>query len=265
VHVRRNYVDPATGDPGKRIRWQTPDGSSGLGGIKVADLPLFGAHLLRGWRDEGSETVAVTEGEKAADSLVRRGIRAVGSVTGAAATPSEKSLAPLLKFALVVLWPDADPMGRRHMRRIAGTLLGLGHQNVQIIEWAKAPEKGDAADFRGGQSEIEELIKVAVKFQDGCVANTDQTHVISGQDLALAQGDILIADKFLAQNGQDVRYCPSRGWLIWNGLRWVWDERETRHEAGRTNDAQIISRGGRHRGPKDARRHSKAGSDLLAG
>jgi putative DNA primase/helicase len=41
-----------------------------------------------------------------------------------------------------------------------------------------------------------------------------------------AMGDILIAEKFLAQHRENVRWCPTRGWLIWDKRRWQWDDRE---------------------------------------
>ncbi len=41
-----------------------------------------------------------------------------------------------------------------------------------------------------------------------------------------AMGDILVADKFLDQHRENVRYCPMRGWLIWDKRRWQWDDRE---------------------------------------
>lgn len=45
-------------------------------------------------------------------------------------------------------------------------------------------------------------------------------------ELGVAQGDILIADKFLAQHRDNVLYCPTRGWLIYDKRRWRRDERE---------------------------------------
>jgi hypothetical protein len=84
--------------------------------------------------------VVVTEGEKAADALLRLGIAAAGIVTGAKATPSDDSLRPLLGRS-VVLWPDADDAddaGERHMTRIATRLVALV-VTPRIIWWADAP------------------------------------------------------------------------------------------------------------------------------
>ena len=67
----------------------------------------------------------MVEGEKARDALASRGILAVGTVTGARATPSTQVLRPLLDYE-VILWPDNDEDGRKHMERIARELNRLG-------------------------------------------------------------------------------------------------------------------------------------------
>lgn len=136
VHVR---VD--TADGGKRMWWVTPDGRRGLGGVRVEDLPLYAIERLSDARE-----VVLTEGEKAADALIGVGIPAVGTVTGAHSTPSAESLRPLVG-RVVVLWPDADDVGRDHMARIAARLADLGARDIYVVEWADAPVGGDAADF----------------------------------------------------------------------------------------------------------------------
>ncbi len=69
THVRLD------GPSGKRMHWRDPDGRKGLGGIPLADAPLYGIHRLEGpW-------VIVTEGEKAAQALMDAGHPAVGTVT----------------------------------------------------------------------------------------------------------------------------------------------------------------------------------------
>jgi hypothetical protein len=137
IHERINSPDGS-----KRFIWRQPDGASGLGGLPIAELPLYGIHLLN-----GRATVVVTEGEKSADSLITAGLQAVGTVTGAAATPGRATLADLTGRD-VVLWPDADEVGRKHMERIALGLVGIA-ASVRRIDWPDAPEHGDAADYPG--------------------------------------------------------------------------------------------------------------------
>ena len=71
----------------------------------------------------------------------------LGSVTGAAKTPSPQAL-EVLRGRTVILWPDADSAGREHMDRIAAALQGVASE-VRIFEWEGAPAKGDAADHPG--------------------------------------------------------------------------------------------------------------------
>jgi hypothetical protein len=70
-------------------RWEQPDGTRGLGGMALADLPLYGIDRI----DGSASTVVVTEGEKCADALWAASVPAVGTTTGAAETPGPEALA----------------------------------------------------------------------------------------------------------------------------------------------------------------------------
>ena len=139
VHVRRDLLDGP-----KAMHWERPDGSLGLGGRPVSALPLFGSERLAAPPD-GARGI-VCEGGKAADALNQRGVLSVGTVGGAASTPGDDALHPLSRLS-PVLWPDADPPGREHMARIGDALARLGCQDVRIVIWPDAPDKGDAADY----------------------------------------------------------------------------------------------------------------------
>jgi putative DNA primase/helicase len=150
VHVRRDLSDGS-----KRISWER-DGLAGLSGLRAASLPLYGIEYLR---DAGpTDAVIVTEGEKAADALRARGFLALGTVTGAEGVPGDDTLRPLVGRS-VILWPDADEPGQKHMRRIAERLATLGHGDVRMINWPDAPRGGDAADFRGSDDDLAALIQ----------------------------------------------------------------------------------------------------------
>jgi hypothetical protein len=145
---------------GKSLWWTLPGGAKGLGGLRAADLPLYGVDRL-----DGAGEVIVVEGEKACEALRALGIPAVGTVTGASGTPGDDALRPLLG-RVVYLWPDADEPGRGHMARIARRLLALGAapEQVRLIEWPEAPPGGDAADYVAGghgAGDIEFLVWLA--------------------------------------------------------------------------------------------------------
>src|SRR5439155_17741060 len=76
VHEKTEYSDGS-----KKFNWKQADGAYGLNGTSVNSLPLYGADKLNGLPPDA--TIVVTEGEKAADSLIKRQIPAVGTVTGA--------------------------------------------------------------------------------------------------------------------------------------------------------------------------------------
>lgn len=135
-HVRRDSENGS-----KRFIWRR-NGKLGLGGLRVEEIPLYGAHELAAMPADAP--VVVVEGEKARDALVARGISALGTVTGASGTPADASLRVLVGRN-VVLWPDNDAPGNGHMQRIAARLLDLGGR-PRWFAWAEAPEAGDAAD-----------------------------------------------------------------------------------------------------------------------
>lgn len=176
-HVRLDFPDGT-----KRFLWRR-NGSAGLDGLRTADLPLYGTdrlasteggHLVAAALNGGAEFanpedrarwssrefVVIAEGEKAADALWRRGIPAVGTVTGAEGTPSRDVLRSILPRS-VYLWADNDQPGREHMARIAATLADLGEIPL-MIRWPDAPLKADAADFDG---DVGELLGDAVPWE----------------------------------------------------------------------------------------------------
>jgi hypothetical protein len=136
-HVR---VDLGGGE--KRVFWRR-DGTPGLRGLRTAELPLFGAE--RGAAADPARPLFVVEGERAAACLDGIGAQAVGTVTGALGTPGAAPL-ELLRGRQVVLWPDADTVGARHMERVAAVLAGVA-AGVRTFSPAGVPEGGDAADW----------------------------------------------------------------------------------------------------------------------
>jgi sarcosine oxidase gamma subunit len=152
VHVRQDL-------PGgrKRLWWETPDGRRGLGGLRPVDL-LYGLERITKARE-----VTVVEGEKCADALWSVGIAAVATVCGAAATPSNQVLRHLVRPGLrVVLWPDADEAGRKHMERIARALHRLGARDLSWVEPpAGVPAGWDAADTVAEGRDVRALLAAA--------------------------------------------------------------------------------------------------------
>ena len=151
VHERHDRPDRS-----KTFSWHLPDGTPGLGGLPVSDLPLYAIDRLDGL----ASSVVVVEGEKAADALLSIGIAAVGTVTGASSTPGPAALADLTGFR-VTLWPDADVVGRRHMERVAAGLWQIA-PSMRLVEPPDGVERGwDAADAVAEGREVAALLSAA--------------------------------------------------------------------------------------------------------
>lgn len=134
--------------PGEKdMKWQR-NGKGYLEDIGTDDMPLYGLPLLLE-APKGS-TVYVCEGEQDTQSLIDAGELAVGTVTGAGGTPNGEALEPLRDYH-VILWPDNDDEGRKHMSRIAAAL--NMSKPPMWLEWPEAPKKGGATDyFKAGGS-----------------------------------------------------------------------------------------------------------------
>src|SRR5664280_805593 len=93
----------------------------------------------------------------------RRRCRATGrpsAPTGPTGWPGRASLSDLSGRS-VVLWPDNDDVGRKHMDRIADRLAGIA-ASVRRIDWPEAPEHGDAADYVGDPWDLIDALPAAL-------------------------------------------------------------------------------------------------------
>ncbi len=166
VHVRSDKADGS-----KTFRWEQPDGTTGLGGKPVANLSLYGIHRL-----DHRPTVYLGEGEKAPDALWAASVSAVGTVTGAAATPGRAALADLTGRNVVV-WPDNDVVGRQHMHKVGAGLTRIA-ADVRMIAWSDAPEHGDAADYLFPDKSAAELHAMAEAVASGREAYAPTGHTL---------------------------------------------------------------------------------------
>jgi hypothetical protein len=147
-------------DGDKDMLWKLPGAGLkdwGLHGTPLASLPLYGSEYGADWNKD--DLIVLVEGEKARDFLVRAGLPAVGTVTGASGTPGTAAL-EVLRDRRVCLWPDGDDAGRKHMERVAEGLHSVAAE-VLVYTWHDAPEevKGpDAADHPAVLSKVPEAL-----------------------------------------------------------------------------------------------------------
>lgn len=148
---------------GKKMWWRVPGMSpeDGLCGLSTPDLPLYGSEHVG--RFSTGQTVVITEGEPARDALWVAGIDALATVTGASSTPGEDALAILLPFD-IVLWPDFDAPGEKHMDRVAATIVRLGGRCRMVGRWRDSGD--DAADVikQAGSTAVERMVRSALPW-----------------------------------------------------------------------------------------------------
>jgi hypothetical protein len=132
----------------KKMAWESPNGKPKLN-LKTVDLPLYGSELLPGF-DRG-RWVELMEGEAKTYEARSLGAQALGTSTGASATPSRKVLESL-RGCKVRLWPDNDEPGRQHMKRIAHELRALGIECI-TLNTRGLPHKGDVVQWIQAQLE----------------------------------------------------------------------------------------------------------------
>ena len=139
AHLAR--YEPGRGCRGKSFAYFGPDGGrKGLAGLPLTDLPLYRSECV------GGGPVVVSEGPKAADAVVAAGVCAVGTLTGAQSAPGQAALA-VLRGHDVVLWPDFDPPGARHMTMVARALGGVVRSLSVIVPDPSWSAGVDAADL----------------------------------------------------------------------------------------------------------------------
>ena len=112
---------------------------------------LYNLDLLE--RADADDCLYIVEGEKCADAMVRHGLLATTSNTGAQKKVklSKTDLHYLEKFSDIVLIPDHDGSGADYAKAWPVPV-----EVLQLAEiWPECPEKGDVADYfaRGGDPE----------------------------------------------------------------------------------------------------------------
>ncbi|MGH7759655.1 MAG: hypothetical protein ACREN7_10120, partial [Candidatus Dormibacteria bacterium] len=225
VAIHRRFDSP--GGP-KFFAWFQPGGGvSGLNGLPAAELPLYRGETLADLIIQAP--VTVVEGEKAADHLAAcldgAQVGVLATVGGAATVPTDGVLAALADRR-VVLWPDNDEPGQRHMDQVAAGLQRVGAAEVKFASWPDAPERGDAADYVAEHSrgELLELLKAARPVPAGKSLPGGDYEKDQLDQLVPVAGDFLNAERFLTVYGDDIRWVPElRAYFIWNGSRWEED------------------------------------------
>lgn len=131
-------------------------------------------------------------------------------------------------------------------RRLAAEGWGAGPVDTgPALTIAPDPSPPDAPPAPGTQQQGARVIdfpgpRAAAPTSDGTAALAPDA---PPADIALArygQTEDGVARALVDQCADQLRYCPQRGlWLVWNGARWEWDERELHREHAKRMARQL--------------------------
>lgn len=155
IHSVYDYVDEhgellfqvvrwADGEPRFQQRRPDPDNADKwIWSTKdVRKIPYRLPELIEALAHE--RPVWIVEGEKDVDNLARLGIAATCNPGGAGKFP--QPCIDALKGAHVVLCPDNDDAGRKHVEFVQSALAGIA-ASITRVTLPGLPEKGDVSDF----------------------------------------------------------------------------------------------------------------------
>ena len=133
----------------KSFRIRRPDGKGGWIYKKegICIVPYRLPSIIK------ATEVIIVEGEKDADNLMDLGLIATTNPFGAGKWPEH--FGPYFAGKDVLLIPDNDDPGRRHMDKVAANLHGHA-ASIKVLELPGLPEKGDVSDFIATFSNKEE-------------------------------------------------------------------------------------------------------------
>ncbi|WP_264719193.1 AAA family ATPase [Wolbachia endosymbiont (group A) of Lasioglossum morio] len=93
-----------------------------------------------------SDKVILVEGEKCAEALIKQGITATTTMSGANADVKKTDWSQL-KGKHIIIWPDNDEAGAKYAKNVGNKLLEIGVASLAVLEIPRGkPEKWDAAD-----------------------------------------------------------------------------------------------------------------------
>jgi len=195
----------------KDFRQRRPDGNGGwIWNLNGTRRVLYRLPLLL-----TATQVLLPEGEKDVDNLVDAGFVATTNAGGVNKWRSEYN--QFLKDKDVVLIPDNDEAGKRHIEKIAESLNGIA-RSIKILELPDLEPKGDVSDYLKKHTP-EDLQKLIDSTKPILKINED----IKFYDLH--RTDSGNADAIVRAFGDRLRFDHKSGnWYIWQGHTWKIDE-----------------------------------------
>lgn len=212
----------------KDFRQRCPDGSGGwswsTAGVRRVLFKL--PDVLQAIADQ--RPVIITEGEKDVLSLIPKGWQ--GTCNPGGAGKWEPGYTESLRGADIVVVPDNDTAGEKHLAVVANALQG----NVDRLRVLRMPNEvngskvKDVSDFFTAGGTIDQFQKLIDGAPDWTPADTrDETETTpEDQPFRLPKSDDDFSQAFLAARGDRLRFCPDlKTWLHFTpGEGWRRDE-----------------------------------------
>jgi putative DNA primase/helicase len=231
---------PASADTPKRLKsfsQRRPDGRNGwIWNVQGIDVPLYRWPQI--CDADADESIYLCEGEKDADNLHARGLRATTNIGGAKAW--KQIYAEHLRGRRVVILEDNDEAGQRRTAK-AGLDLTVTCADVRVLRLPNLPPKGDVSDWLGAGGTKEALLQLAaaapkwavddLAVNSACQTNDGGEPVAAGIQQSpqkpfteYVKTDMGAAELFRDRHGAMMRYCGEwKSWIEFDGRRWKRD------------------------------------------
>jgi DNA-binding transcriptional ArsR family regulator len=179
------------GDGRKDIKQQHWDGKEwkfGLGGKNRDDIPIYRYAEVR-WAIAEGEPIFIAEGEPAADALWSIGLAATTNLGGTGQKWRLSNTADLTGATAIVLCPDRDEPGIKHMEFIAQAFPDAHWLYVYPIDefWSRLPSSGgiDVADWISEQRLDKDAVMLAIGSKREAWHRSAKTQQLSGKQHSL--------------------------------------------------------------------------------
>ncbi|MDE0741961.1 MAG: AAA family ATPase [Candidatus Poseidoniia archaeon] len=125
-----------------------------------------------------SDKVILVEGEKCAESLIKKGFCATTSMSGANAPINKTDWSPL-KNKNIIIWPDNDDPGKLYAQKVQAKLLEIGIASLKIIDVPiDKPLGWDAADSVAEGLDVQSFLDTATITNDNSLKRINAVELI---------------------------------------------------------------------------------------
>ena len=199
----------------KDFRQRRPNGKDWIWKINGVRKVIFKLSDVR-WAISDKRPVIITEGEKDALSLITKGWQATCNPMGAGKW--EPGYTEMLKGGDILITPDNDPAGEKHLAIVANALQG----NVDRLRVLRMPNElngskvKDASDFFAAGGTIHQFQELIDNAPDWIQADTKDEPEAAPADepFRLPRSDDDFSQAFLKACGDRLRFCPDlETWL----------------------------------------------------